>query len=150
MNLIDKTKYDGYFCKKCKLIPLIQIGDVFTDSTHAFLIYDIIKDSKGNINDIIFMESGYGRGRSWVNSKISETITLPNGKSFGSKTHFLFLNSYIPKDFEEGLEQGTVQLGKLSTYSTWVAMSDPKSRQKEYSILRFIQKNSKKTEKIAM
>ena len=25
MNLNDKTKYDGYFCKKCKLIPLIQI-----------------------------------------------------------------------------------------------------------------------------
>ena len=25
MNLIDKTEYDGYFCKKCKLIPLIQI-----------------------------------------------------------------------------------------------------------------------------
>ena len=25
MNLIDKSKYDGYFCKKCKLIPLIQI-----------------------------------------------------------------------------------------------------------------------------
>ena len=25
MNLIDQTKYDGYFCKKCKLIPLIQI-----------------------------------------------------------------------------------------------------------------------------
>ena len=25
MNLIDKTKYDGYFCKMCKSIPLIQI-----------------------------------------------------------------------------------------------------------------------------
>ena len=25
MNLNDKTKYDGYFCEKCKLIPLIQI-----------------------------------------------------------------------------------------------------------------------------
>ena len=125
------------------LIPFIQIGDVFTDSTHSFLIYDIIKDSKGNIKDIIFMESGYGRGRSWVNSKISETITLPNGKSFGSKTHFLFLNNYIPKDFEEGLEQGTVQLSRFPSSSTWVNINNTKTRHKEYSILRFIHNNSK-------
>ena len=143
-NSSSKTNYTTKINPSFKeLIPLIQIGDIFSYTGHTFLIYDVIKDDKGNIIEGYIMESGYGKGRSWVNSKISETITLPNGEGFGTKNHFLFLNSKVNTDFEEGLEQGTVQLGKLSTYSTWVAMSDPKSRQKEYSILRFIQKNSK-------
>ena len=143
-NSSSKTNYTTKINPSLnELIPLIQIGDIFCHSSHAFLIYDVIKDSKGNVIDGYILESGYGKGRSWVNSKISETVILPNGKDFGTKNHFLFLNSKVNTDFEEGLEQGTLNLGRLSTYSNWVAMNNTKTRKNEYSILRLIQKNSK-------
>ena len=110
------------------LIPIIQIGDILCYIGHSFIIYDLIKDHNGKVIDAIIMESGYGQGKSWVNSKVSETIKLPNGKSFGSKNHFLFLNSKVNTDFEEGLEQGTVQFGKFATYSTWFDINNTKTR----------------------
>ena len=61
------------------IIPLLQIGDVLTYSLHTFLIYDVIKDSKGNVIDAIVMESGYGNRGEYANSKISESVELPNG-----------------------------------------------------------------------
>ena len=45
------------------IIPLLKIGDILSYSLHTFLIYDVIKDSKGNVIDAIVMESGYGSGR---------------------------------------------------------------------------------------
>ena len=92
------------------IIPLLQIGDILSYSLHTFLIYDVIKDSEGNVIDAIIMESGYGSGRAWVNSKISESVELPNGNTFGTKNHFLFLNTYKNTEFEEGLEEGSLHL----------------------------------------
>ena len=124
------------------IFPILQIGDVLTFDLHTLLIYDLIKDNNGKIIDAILIESGYGIGESWVNSKISRSITLPNGEKFGTKNHFLFLNSKVNNDYEEGLEQGTVQLFKLSEKPLWVAINDTQKRRSEYSILRFIQNNS--------
>ena len=46
-------------------------------------------------------------------------------------------------NFKEGLEQGTVIMRKLSIYSFWVNINNTKLSKNEYSILRFIQKDSK-------
>ena len=98
------------------IIPLLQIGDILSYTLHVFLIYDVIKDSKGNVIDEIVMESGYGNRGEYANSKISESVKLPNGEAFGTKNHFLFLNRGINTDFEEGLEEGTLPLTRFSTY----------------------------------
>jgi len=61
------------------VIPLVQVGDVLTYSGHTFLIYDVERDSTGKVTDAIIMESGHGRGRAYVNSKIAQKVKFPNG-----------------------------------------------------------------------
>jgi len=142
-NSSSKTNYTTKINPSLKdIFPILQIGDILTYDLHTLLIYDLIKDNNGKIIDALLIESGYGIGESWVNSKISRAIILPNGENFGTKNHFLFLNSKVNNDYEEGLEQGTVQLFKLSEKPLWVAINDTQKRRSEYSILRFIQNNS--------
>ena len=123
-------------------MPIIEIGDVLTNSIHAFLIYDIEKDKDGNIIDAILMEST-SYNNTYINSKISEKVTLSSGETFGNYLDYLFLNSMNNTNFKEGLEQGTVNIRRLSIYSYWVNINNTKLSEKEYSILRFIQKDSK-------
>ena len=124
------------------IMPIIEIGDVLTNSIHAFLIYDIEKDKDGNIIDAILMEST-SYNNTYINSKISEKVTLSSGETFGNYLDYLFLNSMNNTNFKEGLEQGTVNIRRLSIYSYWVNINNTKLSEKEYSILRFIQKDSK-------
>ena len=124
------------------IIPIIEIGDVFTHSTHAFLIYDIERDKDGNIIDAILMESSLNNN-AYISSKISGKVTLPSGKTFGNYLDYLFLDSINNTNFKEGMEQGTVFFGKLSIYSFWVNINNTKLSKNEYAILRFIQKDSK-------
>ena len=121
------------------IMPIIEIGDVFVHSIHAFLIYDIEKDKDGNIIDAILMEST-SSNNTYIYSKISDKVTLSSGKEFGSYLHKLFLDSKNNTDFKEGLEQGTVNMRKLSIDSNWVKLNNTKLSQNEYSILRFIKK----------
>ena len=124
------------------IIPIIEIGDVFVHSIHAFLIYDIEKDKDGNIIDAILLEST-SNNNTYIYSKITDKVTLSSGKTFGSYLHKLFLDSKNNTDFKEGLEQGTVNMRKLSIDSYWTKINNTKLSQNEYSILRFIQKDSK-------
>jgi len=88
------------------IIPLVQVGDVLTYTGHTFLIYDIEKDSNGKITDAIIMESGHGRGRAYVNSKIAKKVQLSNGANFGGPNCFLYLNAQLNPNFKEGRIQG--------------------------------------------
>ena len=124
------------------IIPLVQVGDVLTYTGHTFLIYDVEKDSTGKVTDAIIMESGHGRGKAYVNSKIAKKVKLSNGGDFAGPNHFLYLNAQLNPNFKEGRVQGSVGLSRLSTYKNWVNIKDPKLRRSEYSILRFIQKDS--------
>ena len=90
------------------IIHLVRIGDVLTYTGHTFLIYDVIKDNKGKVIDAIIMESGHGRGRAYVNSKIARKVKLSNGQDFAGPNHFLYLNSKLNSDFKEGRVQGSV------------------------------------------
>ena len=40
------------------LIPQLKIEDILSYTLHIFLIYDVIKDSKGNVIEAIIMKSG--------------------------------------------------------------------------------------------
>ena len=95
-----------------------------------------------NIIDAILLEST-SYNNNYINSKISGKVTLSSGRTFGSYLDYLFLDSTNNSDFKEGLEQGTVIMRKLSIYSYWANINNTKLSQNEYSILRFIQKDSK-------
>ena len=75
------------------IMPIIEIGDVLTHSTHAFLIYDIERDKDGNIIDAILMESA-PYDNAYINSKISRKVTLPSGKTFGNYLDFFRSNFF--------------------------------------------------------
>ena len=124
------------------IIPLVQIGDVLTHTGHTFLIYDVEKDSNGKVIDAIIMESSYGSGGSYVNSKIADKVKLSNGVLFAGPTHYLYLNAKLNTNFKEGRVQGSVGLGRLSKFKIWVNINNPSIRKDEYSILRFIHEDS--------
>ena len=123
------------------IIPIIEIGDVLTYTGHALLIYDIIRDIDGKPIDAILMESTSG-SNSYVNSKIAKKVKLPSGNEFGNILDFLFLDNKLNTKFKEGLIQGTVNINFLSSQTYWKNINNTQLRRNEYSILRFIQKDS--------
>ena len=58
------------------IIASVQIGDILTYSGHTKIIYDLEKDSEGNVIDAITMEVTGGIGLSYVNSKICRHLIL--------------------------------------------------------------------------
>ena len=124
------------------IIPLVQVGDILCYTGHTFLIYDIEKDNDGKVIDAIIMESGHGKGRAYVNSKIAvERVKLSNGNEFAGPDNYLYLNSKLNQNFKEGRVQGSVGLNRLSTYQNWVNINNSSLAKNEYSILRFIQED---------
>ena len=128
----DENKYKTIINPSVQdIMDFLEIGDILTyTGGHTFLVYDILRDSKGKATEAIIIEAT--GGKSYVNSKISRDYT----------SHYLYLNKKFNSDFEEGLEEGSVGLNNFSTYEQWTRINRTKSRIKEYSILRFIHKNS--------
>jgi len=124
------------------IISLVQVGDILCYTGHTFLIYDIEKDNNGKVIDAIIMESGHGKGRAYVNSKIAlEKVKLSNGKEFADPDNILYLNSKLNQNFKEGRVQGSIGLNRLSTYQSWVNINNSSLAKDEYCILRFIQED---------
>ena len=111
------------------IIPLIRIGDILTYTGHTNLIYEIIKDSEGNVIDAIIMESSLNSGKRHIKTKFTEILC------------FLYLNSRNNTEFEEGREEGTITLNRLSTNTIWNNINNEK-RAEKYAILRFINEDS--------
>ena len=141
----EKKKYK--ILKKFSIEDLIsigQVGDVIAYNDHAQLIYDIEKDSNGKVKDLIIMESTGGIGGSIVNSKcVPEILVKENGDRIYHHLGKLFLNNKLNAYFEEGLEQGSIGLIRLSTSNTWKRINNSETRQKEYCFLRFVNSDSK-------
>lgn len=135
---------------KNDVISLLEIGDIFIYQTksgagHAIIIYEIKKDDNGNVIDALYVDSAFGIGRSYVNTKIPRfSIRYPNGKEFVSLISTLYFNEKLNTNFEEGVVEGSLGLKRFSTYTWIVNINNTKSnnRADEYSILRFVQKNS--------
>ena len=125
------------------IIPLIKIGDILTYTGHTKIVYDIEKDKNGTVTDGIIMQSTEGGSGNWVKTKICPQLLKLNGATFKSFFSNLFYFERFNKKFEEGLNEGSVGLARLSTFSQWVNINNPEKRFAEYSIMRFIQKDSK-------
>ena len=116
-----------------------QIGDVLTYTGHTFLIYDLETDNNGNVKDAIIMESTSG-GNAYANSKIYPEITISNGQNFSAHNYYLYFHS--KKNNAYNIVEGTVGIKKLSKYQNWINLNNTKLRKQEYSILRFLHKDS--------
>ena len=135
-NYIKTTKFSLK-----ELIPLIRPGDVLTYTGHTKLIYDVEKDSDGNVIDAFIIESAVHINPSYIKIKIPEKpINGPDGDIEGYDYAFLFLDCQINNDCEEGLAEGSLRLSRLSEYQNWHYLSVVFHRR--YSVLRFINKDS--------
>ena len=109
------------------IIPKLQIGDLltfqnFNGGGHTIMVYDIIKDEKGNARDAYIIESTEGIGKAYINSKICNGII---GSSFTSPNHNLYLNKKNNTQIgEEGLEEGSLGIKSLLSYQAWKVMND--------------------------
>ena len=121
------------------IIASVQIGDILTFSGHTKLIYDLEKDSQGNVIDAFIMEVTGGIGKSYVNTKVARHNYTLDGQL--NLPHFfkLFLNSKLNPDFEESRIEGAVGLKRLSKYSAWKNINNIEKRMAEYSVLRIMQ-----------
>ena len=136
----EKNNYKTIINPSLKdVIPLVQIGDVLTYTGHTFLIYDIETDNNGNVKDAIIMESTSG-GNAYANSKIYPEITISNGQKFSAHNYYLYFHS--KKNNAYNIVEGTVGIKKLSKYQNWINLNNTKLRKQEYSILRFLHKDS--------
>ena len=101
----EEKHYKAYTTFSIKdIIPLVRIGDISTYTSHIKIIYDIIKDSKGNVIDAIIMEPSLGPAKTHIKTKFTQMLS------------FLYLNNKINTYFEEGREEGTTVLNGFSTY----------------------------------
>ena len=125
------------------LISIGQIGDVISYNDDTQLIYDIERDSNGKVKDLIIMESAQVIGGSIVNSKcVPELIVKEDGLAYYHLGR-LYLNNKLNSNFEEGLEQGSIGLTRISTSTAWKRINNSETRNQEYSFLRFINSDSK-------
>ena len=119
------------------IIPYLQIGDIMTYTGHSVLVYDLIYDDFGNVKDAYILESSHGAGKNYIKTKIASSITIGNNISFGSANHFLYYNNKTNTNYNEGLNEGSIHLTKLTDLTYWSNLNTDKKRD-EYSILRFI------------
>ena len=125
------------------IISLVQPGDVLAYTTHTQTIYDVEKDKSGNVIDGIILHQVKGIGGSYVKTKIGTQALEINGSTFYFYLSYLFLNHKLNTNFEEGLDEGGLGLVRLSTQNSWININNTEKRSPEYTILRFIQKDSK-------
>ena len=140
----DKNKYRIIPNPSVKdIISLVQPGDVLVYTTHTQTIYDVEKDKSGNVIDGIILHQSRGIGGSYVKTKIGTQALEINGSTISFYLCYLFLNHKLNTKFEEGLDEGGLGLLRLSTETSWVNINNTEKRSPEYTILRFIQKDSK-------
>ena len=125
-----------------KVLELIKIGDILAHS-HMMLVMDFIKNKDDEIIDAICMQSATGIGRSRIETKIGkEQFKSSDGITYSPYLLYIYYNEKLNPSFDEGIKEGTIGLIKLSEYSIWADIADINKRSPEYTIFRFINKDS--------
>ena len=125
------------------LISLVEIGDILNTPDHTLIIYDIIKDEKGNKVDAILIHSMSGSGVRYIRVKVPRYYTeSPTGKEYKSEHYTIFLKESINKKFDEGVVEATLNAVHLSKYYMWCDLTQP-PKASNYTIIRPIQVNDK-------
>lgn len=123
------------------IIPYLRVGDVLTYNGHAVMVYDLDYDETGKIVDAVLIQAVHGVGWGYVKSKIPSTTRIGDSISFGSANHYLYYNSKKNTDFEYGLVEGSLNMMKITQESHWKNIGLGVDKDKEYSILRFVQED---------
>ena len=119
-----------------QLLPYLEVGDVMTTSSHALLVYELVRNDRGEVVDARVLESAHGKGGKHVRTKISGKLRLPGGISFGSFNHYFYLNETDNTKTREGRAEGSIQLGTLKKSGNWKNLEE--GNKARYSVLRFL------------
>ena len=101
------------------------------------MVYDLIYDDNGNIVNALLINGIHGKGQHYIKTKIPTSIKIGNKISFGTSNHFLYYNSKLNTDYDNGLIEGCINLVNIKSSSGWKSIATS-SKKNEYSILRFI------------
>ena len=142
MKLYSEGEYDNYKYINNptfkEIIQYLEVGDHIVYGGTGVIVYNKIEDENGEISDIIVIQSNTGDG--YVKSKIEKNVVYyPSGELFSSYGFSLFLNSKNNENvIEEGLEEGTIELIKLSDTYTWSLIKNKKSINGKALVLRYL------------
>ena len=142
MKLYSEGEYDNYKYiddpTYKEIIHYLEVGDHIVYGGTGVIVYDKIEDENGEISDIIVIQSTSGDG--YVKSKIERnTVKYPSGDSFSSYGFSLFLFTKNNENIgEEGLEEGTIGLIKLSDTYIWRAIKNNISINGKALVFRFL------------
>ena len=101
------------------------------------MVYDLIYDDNGKIVNALLINGIHGKGQHYIKTKIPTSISVGNKINFGNSNHFLYYNSKLNTDYDDGLIEGCINLVNIKSSSGWKNIAT-KSKKNEYSILRFI------------
>ena len=123
------------------LIPLLRPGDVLGYTGHTILVYDVERDSDGNVIDAFIIESSILPYDSFIQTKIPEkTINGQDGDIKDFHGAVLFLTSK-ENNCEDGLTDGGLKLNRLSQIFRWPTLNYINDIY--YAVLRYVNKDSK-------
>ena len=141
MKLYSETEESHYVLEENtpynEIIDKLEIGDLLVGGGIGLIVYDKIKDETGITSDIIVAYSG---GNGYVKTKIERIgVNLPSGESFSNSAYSLFLNNKTNENIgEEGLEEGTIGLYKLSEIYLWRPIKENNRLYSKIIVFRFL------------
>ena len=125
-----------------QILPILQIGDILVQPGMAIVIYDFIKDIEGRTIDAKILESSFGIGKGYINTKIDRNSILLSDSLFSSAGFSLFLNNKLSSDIDEGLIEGSIGLKNISNIRSLAYIENKQLRAKQYTLLRFLNEDS--------
>ena len=122
-----------------EIIQHLEIGDLLLQSGTGIIVYDKIKDENGK-NDIIVAYSSVGIGGGYVKTKIERNgVNYPSGDFYSNSALSIYLNSKMNENIgEEGREEGSIGLIKLSEFSQWKSLNDLNRINGKIIVFRFL------------
>ena len=129
-----------------EIIQHLEIGDLLVQGGFGVIVYDKIEDENG-ISDIIVASSSAGIGGGYIKTKIERnSINYDSGEFFSSIGISLYLNNKTNENIgDEGLEEGSIGLIKLSDIYLWRLIKEQKPIYSKIVVFRFLNEKDGKT-----
>ena len=129
-----------------EIIQHLEIGDLLVQGGFGVIVYDKIEDENG-ISDIIVASSSAGIGGGYIKTKIERnSINYDSGEFFSSVGISLYLNNKTNENIgDEGLEEGSIGLIKLSDIYLWRLIKEQKPIYSKIVVFRFLNEKDGKT-----
>ena len=143
IKLYSEKEQGNYEISKNKtfkeIIQHLEIGDLLVQNDIGVIVYDKIRDENGDISDIIVASSTFGIGGGYVKTKIEKNYVGASSGWFSFFGYSLFLNNKTNKNIgDEGLEEGSIGLIKLSQVYPWSTINTQGTVDSKVLVLRFL------------